>query len=381
MKILLTLIFFVVACAPRIPPVQIATENRVNLLRLSPGMTKDQMFEIMGIKKYNENSMATTVTNPHRNEAYTTSDGTLLEAIFYYTNVTMYDNVITDDELTPLILIDGTLVGWGWNFYRDTTRKYDIDIEIKGETPLIISLHPESEIPPTIRTSVNKNVNILRDCHRIAIVGITRHSIPTLETMLNEYKDARTKGTLDMELEHIAARATLDSAVYSAAYPYFQEMNVAAEKAQDSLWGAHMQTLINDHAANELHFKRITYEAYESNFLKCGFDMIERDRIDAVLQELNLSELGLIDDKSAITAGKMLAAQAVCLIENYSTDGEYFEPPNPKASFYRETFKVIIVETGQIALTGMNQNLVNGTELMFYGLATRILAQYPPLIE
>ncbi len=243
--------------------------------------------------------------------------------------------------------------------------------------PVIVSLHPESEIPPIISTSVNKNVNILRDCHRIAIVGITRHSIPTLETMLNEYKDARTKGTLDMELEHIKMRATS----VPAAYPYFQEMNVAAEKFQDSLWGAHMQTLINDHAANELQLNRITYEAYESLFLKYSFDVIERDRIDVVLQELNLSELGLIDDKSAITAGKMLAAQAVCLIENYSTDGEYFEPPNPKASFYRETFKVIIVETGQIALTGMHQNLVNGTELMFYGLATKILDQYPPLVE
>jgi len=250
-------------------------------------------------------------------------------------------------------------------------------LTITNKKPVIVSLHPESEIPPIISTSVNKNVNILRDCHRIAIVGITFHTIPTLEDMLNEHKNLRDKWALDAKLEHIAARATSDS----AAYPYFQEMNTALKEAQDSLYQVNIQRLIKDYKDNELMIKRITYEAYESQFLKYGFDVIERDRIDAVLQELNLSELGLIDDKSAITAGKMLAAQAVCLIEHYSIDGEYSEPPDPTVSVTRGTFKAIVVETGQIALTGMSQNIINGTELMFYGLSIKILAQYPPLVE
>ncbi len=236
---------------------------------------------------------------------------------------------------------------------------------------LIVSIHPESRLPPIASASVNQNVH-LSQYLRIAIVGISRHSIPTLETRLNEYRDAKTEGMLDLRLGHITARSKADS----MAYPYFKEMAQAAEEFQDSLWGAHMQTLINDHTANELFLNRVTYEAYESQFLKYGFDVIERDRIDAVLQELNLSELGLIDDESALTAGKMLAAQAVCLIEEYSVDGEYSEPPDPTVSVFRETFKVIVVETGQIALTGMHQNVVNGVELMFRLLEIKILAQY-----
>lgn len=235
---------------------------------------------------------------------------------------------------------------------------------------LIVSFLPESDLPPIVSASVNQNVH-LSQYARIAIVGITRHSIPTLETMLNEYRDAKTKGLMDLRLDHIVARAKNDS----IAYPYFKAMFESSEAFNDSLWGAHMQTLINDHAANELALKRITYEAYESQFLGYGFDVIERDRIDAVLQELNLSESGLIDDESAITAGKMLAAQAVCLIEEYSIDGEWFEPPDPTVSVRRETFKVIVVETGQIALTGMHQNVVNGVDLMFRLLEIKILAQ------
>ena len=72
----------------------------------------------------------------------------------------------------------------------------------------------------------------------------------------------------------------------------------------------------------------------------------------------------------------MLAAQAVCLIEEYSVDGEYSEPPDPTGSVRRETFKLIVVETGQIALTGMHQNMVNGVEFMFRILAAKIVGQY-----
>ncbi len=53
--------------------------------------------------------------------------GGILEAYFYRTD---YGNVFT-----PLIFINNELVGWGWSFYQDTTKEYDIDIEIKGETP------------------------------------------------------------------------------------------------------------------------------------------------------------------------------------------------------------------------------------------------------
>ena len=119
MKILLTLIFFVVACAPG--PTSIA---RQNLLKLQIGMTKDQVLQTMG--------------NPYKNEAFSTTESVIIDAYFYLTEIKfdeLYRKILNDETITPIIFIDGKVVGWGWSFYRDTTQKYDIDIEIKGETP------------------------------------------------------------------------------------------------------------------------------------------------------------------------------------------------------------------------------------------------------
>lgn len=248
--------------------------------------------------------------------------------------------------------------------------------QIQSNAPLV-PIQPESNIRPAIRTSVNQNVNI-SEYHSIAIVGITRHSIPTLETMLNEMRDAKAMHLLNLKLQRIRAAAEADS----NGNPVLDEITKAASEFQEDLWNANMESLIKNEAAAELELNRLTYESYEYLFLEYGFDVIERDRIQEVLQELNLSESGLIDRESAIAAGKLLAAQAVCLIETYETVGESFKPPNPALSVTAESFKVIIVETGQIALTGMNQNTVNGRGLMFHALVEKILEthdnQSPP---
>ena len=242
------------------------------------------------------------------------------------------------------------------------------------ERIMIVSLDPDSEIPPIISTSVNQNVDPSQ-YFRIAIVGITYRSIPTLETLLGEIEDAKIKGIRDLRMIQINSRADSDSALY----PYFNEMTDVAEDWQNTLWDIQMQSLIEDHTTRVLQLISDTYVAYESQLLKYGFDVIERGRIKEVLQELNLSESGLVDDESAIAAGRLLAAQSVCLIEIYYVDGECFEPPDPTVSVFRESFKVVVVETGQIAFTGMAQNTVGGVELMFYGIAKKLraLQNYP----
>lgn len=124
MKILLTLIFFVVACATG-PPHWNYAVARHNLLKLQVGMDKEEVISVIG-------------GNPYKNEAFSTPEGDILEAYFYLTEYKTderYKRLMTDDVFTPLIFINNELVGWGWSFYQDTTKKYDIDIEIKGETP------------------------------------------------------------------------------------------------------------------------------------------------------------------------------------------------------------------------------------------------------
>jgi len=92
----------------------IASTNNSNLLKLEIGDSKSKVLEIMG--------------DPHRNEKYQI-DNTTYDVWFYRTSHTP-DDKETDDEFTPIVIIDGKVAGWGRNFYDNTIKiKQDIRIE------------------------------------------------------------------------------------------------------------------------------------------------------------------------------------------------------------------------------------------------------------
>lgn len=95
----------------------IASTNNSNLLKLEIGDSKSKVLEIMG--------------NPHRNEKYQIENRTY-DVWFYRTSHTP-DNKETDDEFTPIVIIDGKVDGWGRNFYDNTIKiKQEIKIENKN---------------------------------------------------------------------------------------------------------------------------------------------------------------------------------------------------------------------------------------------------------
>ena len=49
--------------------------------------------------------------------------------MFYQTETRKADGAIADNELTPIVLEDGRLVGWGWIFLRQNTERYDIKLD------------------------------------------------------------------------------------------------------------------------------------------------------------------------------------------------------------------------------------------------------------
>ena len=101
-------------------------ENRTNLLRLSVGMTKEEVLQIMGVRTYRTIDLTDEdITNPYRSESYQ-AGGSVWQVLFYYTDIKADDGAITDDELTPIVLKDGRLDGWGWSCWRDTQTKYEI---------------------------------------------------------------------------------------------------------------------------------------------------------------------------------------------------------------------------------------------------------------
>ncbi|MEJ2483911.1 MAG: DUF3192 domain-containing protein, partial [Gemmatimonadota bacterium] len=67
--------------------------------------------------------------NPHRSEVYE-AGGFDWEVLFYYTRVSADDGRVTDDELTPVVLRDGTLVGVGWAFWSEQASLHEIPARI-----------------------------------------------------------------------------------------------------------------------------------------------------------------------------------------------------------------------------------------------------------
>ncbi|TAL12506.1 MAG: hypothetical protein EPO02_01720 [Nitrospirae bacterium] len=57
---------------------------------------------------------STMLQSPYRT-ALLDLDGIRHEALFYYTGGTGPEGGITDEQLTPVLIVGGKLVGWGWN--------------------------------------------------------------------------------------------------------------------------------------------------------------------------------------------------------------------------------------------------------------------------
>ena len=102
---------------------QIRAQNREKLMRLSPGLTKQETLAVMGTETVS--AEGDSVTNPYRTEFYR-SEGHTFELLLYYTDCKAADGGITDDELTPLVIMDGKLDGWGWSYWNNLVRKYEI---------------------------------------------------------------------------------------------------------------------------------------------------------------------------------------------------------------------------------------------------------------
>jgi hypothetical protein len=67
------------------------------------------------------------INSPYRSET-TTHNGINYEIHFFYTDTKKSDNSITDDELTPVVYLNGKVVGYGWSYLKENIKKYQLDI-------------------------------------------------------------------------------------------------------------------------------------------------------------------------------------------------------------------------------------------------------------
>lgn len=134
--------------------------NRLNIERLTVGMNRDQVLALMGVGEQRQltgseidgpigtgrdtlgvmsvqipiGGRRPVLYNPHRGELYSEA-GSDWEVLYYYTRVAHNDGMVTEDELTPLVLRDNVLIGWGWAFWAQNVRNYDLPAQLPDPLP------------------------------------------------------------------------------------------------------------------------------------------------------------------------------------------------------------------------------------------------------
>ncbi|MCU0651813.1 MAG: DUF3192 domain-containing protein [Candidatus Omnitrophica bacterium] len=110
---LLTVFVFIAGCATMTDRTLVSNSKSLNSLSL--GMPRAEVLKIMGTEPVM--SEGQSVDNPYRTDIFKGANKTY-EILYYVSDVKINDGSISDNELTPVVLLDGKLVGWGWDFVQ-----------------------------------------------------------------------------------------------------------------------------------------------------------------------------------------------------------------------------------------------------------------------
>jgi len=96
------------------------SQNRLNLLKIEIGMTKDEVNEIMGTEIYSY----WEYSNPHKREQFYANDGKVIEIYYYLINKKGSEN----ERFSPVLFVDNIVEGVGWRSFERAISKYEINI-------------------------------------------------------------------------------------------------------------------------------------------------------------------------------------------------------------------------------------------------------------
>jgi hypothetical protein len=114
----------------------VVNENKRNIMNLSLGITRESANDIMGgIKEFKIKNQegGGSVFNPSKRDLKYDSSGTTIEVLWYVTDFLqkakggLYETVA---EETPLVFENNKLIGIGWGFYIDYSKKKQIEIKL-----------------------------------------------------------------------------------------------------------------------------------------------------------------------------------------------------------------------------------------------------------
>jgi hypothetical protein len=84
------------------------------------GMSRDEVVQAM-LAEVQLLQMSGQVTNPYATRYVNNLRDEPLEVMYYYTGMEKPDDRVSAGELVPIILKDGSVVGWGWETLDEMT--------------------------------------------------------------------------------------------------------------------------------------------------------------------------------------------------------------------------------------------------------------------
>ena len=108
----------------------VPAKDLTNIKQISVGQDKAEVAQIMreqvtiGYEKDEKTKTFNPIVlkNPYRIELIK-AGGRSYEVYFYFTAVKQPDDIVSDDELTPLVFDEDRLAGQGWPFLNQLRRK------------------------------------------------------------------------------------------------------------------------------------------------------------------------------------------------------------------------------------------------------------------
>ncbi len=125
--------------------------NQEGLQKLRVGMPLPEVLDAMASREYLIREVRTAdrmrIGNPYRRSYVRLTDGRTATILYYYTQVEEHGDVVSSNELTPLLVRDDRLLGWGREFLDQNadpeSRAQLVAREVKAE----IAVERGAEMP------------------------------------------------------------------------------------------------------------------------------------------------------------------------------------------------------------------------------------------
>jgi len=132
-SLLLLLIFFLAGCVT-VPVEKTTPRGTANASWLFNGMSKKEVMGLLGsevvigYERSDDNSgtfIPVIVKNPYRAEILRSPDKQF-EVLYYFAEIKQPDDLVTDDELLPLVFEYDRFIGQGWDFLKKFLQENNI---------------------------------------------------------------------------------------------------------------------------------------------------------------------------------------------------------------------------------------------------------------